>query len=92
MAEELSRLVSSLEEGLANTMLNMSEDERMETLEAIRQLNNGIFARGASQNLQKTEMVTAAIKGAASLVSPEPLLKTEAQQMVDALRERYDIK
>ncbi len=92
IAESLSKAVSSLGESLANTLLNMPEDQQKKMLDALRSLNDGIFARGASENLKKPEMVLTAIKGAASLVSPEPQQRKEAQQMVDSLKNRYSLK
>ncbi|MBI2442662.1 MAG: hypothetical protein HYV40_01995 [Candidatus Levybacteria bacterium] len=92
LAENLSHLTSSISDGIAGAMLNMSPDQQNTMLQTLRSLGHGVFTRGVSENLQNPEDVIVAFQGASALLSPEPSENEGAQQMVDRLKQRYSIK
>ena len=90
-AKTLQSYTNSIIEGLAARLIGKSPDFQEKTLGALRECSDGIFARGAGENLRykNLELTDIALKGVGALLSPEPMDKEGAQAMVDALRRRY---
>jgi hypothetical protein len=66
--------------------------EMLEMLRVLRDLGNGIYAKGASAKLRNPEAVRTALDGASALLSPAPMNTEGASRMVNALKHRYGLK
>lgn len=95
-AENLSREMENMKQGLAVSLLGLSTEQQSQLFEYLRDFGNGTWSvrEGKDFNKQRAERVVTAVGAASALVAVEPsptFYQERAQKASDLLKDRYGV-